>query len=387
MDSAPVVNWAILKIAQRCNINCTYCYVYNRGDTSWQDRPAVMSDEIVLAVGQRIRRQAEEFGLAEFHVELHGGEPLLVGRRRFEAICTTLKENAGVDLRFHMQTNGLLLDRSWLELLDRLDVSFGISLDGPPALHDRNRVDHFERGKGDRLISILHDLSAERSFHRLFGGILCVVSTPLPHGGELLDWFVRNGVRDIDFLMPDGNHANLPGRDFDPADFARFWIEVYGKWSSYGRSAPRIRTLRTLLRGLVGERSGMDAHGGDLRTMLVVETDGSIGISDVGRICPPLNEDVHHVLTHAFRAHQEREDIALMQRLPAKCIDCRWLPACGGGYLPHRFTGEDFSQPSIYCDVWDALLERMAGEIATELERNNVGPRFSASRTAHRPAA
>ncbi len=32
--------------------------------------------------------------------------------------------------------------------------------------------------------------------------------------------------------------------------------------------------MRTLLRGLVGEKSGMDAHGGDLRTMLVVETDG-----------------------------------------------------------------------------------------------------------------
>ncbi len=25
------LDWVILKIAQRCNLDCTYCYVYNRG--------------------------------------------------------------------------------------------------------------------------------------------------------------------------------------------------------------------------------------------------------------------------------------------------------------------------------------------------------------------
>ncbi len=30
-SSAGVLDWVILKIAQRCNLDCTYCYVYNRG--------------------------------------------------------------------------------------------------------------------------------------------------------------------------------------------------------------------------------------------------------------------------------------------------------------------------------------------------------------------
>lgn len=194
-----------------------------------------------------------------------------------------------------------------------------------------------------------------------------MVSEPLPHGGAILEWFVENGVRDIDFLMPDGNHVNPPSDRFDPEPFARFWMEVYERWCAYGATAPKVRTLRTLLRGLVGERSTLDAHGGDLRSMMVVETDGSIGISDVGRICKPLNVDVHSILRHEIRAHQERADLARIQEPAPTCMACRWFGACGGGYLPHRFNGTDFASPSIYCVVWEKLLTRMDGDVRTEL--------------------
>ena len=33
----------LLKVASRCNINCSYCYVYNQGDTNWQRMPKHMS--------------------------------------------------------------------------------------------------------------------------------------------------------------------------------------------------------------------------------------------------------------------------------------------------------------------------------------------------------
>ena len=37
---APPLAWIVLKIVQPCNLNCTYCYVYNRGNDSWKSRPA-----------------------------------------------------------------------------------------------------------------------------------------------------------------------------------------------------------------------------------------------------------------------------------------------------------------------------------------------------------
>ena len=40
----------IIKVASRCNLNCSYCYVYNQADTTWRDRPSVMSRE-TFAIG------------------------------------------------------------------------------------------------------------------------------------------------------------------------------------------------------------------------------------------------------------------------------------------------------------------------------------------------
>ena len=43
----------LLKVSSRCNINCSYCYVYHQGDTSWQRMPKHMS----LATVEDVRRQ------------------------------------------------------------------------------------------------------------------------------------------------------------------------------------------------------------------------------------------------------------------------------------------------------------------------------------------
>ena len=48
------LDWIVLKIAQRCNLNCTYCYVYNRGDDSWRGRPPIISVDVIEAVGRRV---------------------------------------------------------------------------------------------------------------------------------------------------------------------------------------------------------------------------------------------------------------------------------------------------------------------------------------------
>ena len=42
----------IWKIASRCNLNCTYCFVYNMADQRWREQPAFMSD----AVARQTRR-------------------------------------------------------------------------------------------------------------------------------------------------------------------------------------------------------------------------------------------------------------------------------------------------------------------------------------------
>src|SRR4051794_26066398 len=78
----------ILKIASRCNLNCTYCYVYNKGDTSYLRHPQRMSTEVAVATLGRIRQHCIRHSLPRVELIFHGGEPLLAGKDFFRQFTT-----------------------------------------------------------------------------------------------------------------------------------------------------------------------------------------------------------------------------------------------------------------------------------------------------------
>lgn len=206
-----MVNWIILKIAQRCNLDCTYCYVYNRGDDSWKERPKFISEAVTKQVSLRILEQCSKYSLSEFVVELHGGEPLLLGKARMRRLLDNLIAGcAPIKLEFLLQTNGLLLDVEWLELFDQYGVHFGIGIDGPPEIADKFRIFHNGQGSTLKLLRLIARLRSETAlFDQLFGGALCVVD-PSQNGSEMVDWFVSQGFNKFDFLLPDATYRNLP---------------------------------------------------------------------------------------------------------------------------------------------------------------------------------
>jgi uncharacterized protein len=40
---------AIVKVTERCNINCSYCYMFNLGNDDYKGHSAIMSDETAAA--------------------------------------------------------------------------------------------------------------------------------------------------------------------------------------------------------------------------------------------------------------------------------------------------------------------------------------------------
>src|SRR4051794_8808015 len=101
-----VVDWIILKVTQLCNLDCTYCYIYHRGDDSWRTRPEFVSEAVASALAGRIAEHGLKHGLRTLAVEFHGGEPLLLGPGRMQTLVDILRDGSRpVDLRLHLQTN------------------------------------------------------------------------------------------------------------------------------------------------------------------------------------------------------------------------------------------------------------------------------------------
>lgn len=109
----------IIKAASICNLNCSYCYYYNGADNSYLGRPKLLSHEIARLMVDKIIAHTAKHSITHIDLTLHGGEPLLVGKEAFVEMMYEFDriDQSGVATRRKIQTNAVLLDDTWIELL------------------------------------------------------------------------------------------------------------------------------------------------------------------------------------------------------------------------------------------------------------------------------
>lgn len=148
------VTSVVVKVASRCNLNCSYCYMYNLGDHTYRNQPKVMGLDVVDSLLHRIKDHCVQNNLERFEIILHGGEPLLAGKDFFQYFKCKTQEILGEVTTpvLGIQTNATLLDEEWCKLLYKLGYAIGVSLDGPKSVNDQFRVDHAGKGSYDNIV-------------------------------------------------------------------------------------------------------------------------------------------------------------------------------------------------------------------------------------------
>lgn len=356
----------IFKATAFCNLNCSYCYMFNLGDTTYQKRPKVMPLELVERAAERIVDQAREQNVGRVSVVLHGGEPLLAGRQWLRSTVDTFRRKGGeeIDFRFGVQTNGVPMDMEWVNLFDELRVSVSLSMDGPRNVNDRHRVNHAGRGSYDDTVRGLRLLLDTAAGQRIFGAVLCVID-PEADGLEIFHHFLELGVKRMDFLLPLEHNWDTPppkGRNGSPTPYADYMIPIFDDWWSSDRTDISVRNLEVILSQSIGSQTGLDSLGGHPISFGIIETDGAIEPLDVLRVCGNGFTDLGlNVQTHPVSALYEANLFQLgLLGQDGLCEVCRICPLhdiCGGGYLPHRYrSGNAFRNPSVYCrDLWKLI--------------------------------
>ncbi|MCM2355175.1 MAG: radical SAM protein, partial [Arenimonas sp.] len=130
------INTVVLNVNTGCNLSCTYCY---KEDLDTPDKGRRMSLETA--------KQSIELMLSEspnekrFSVVFFGGEPLsnLKLIRAVVDYCEARFAQLGKQMDFVMTTNATLLTDEIVDWLDAHRFGLSISMDGPEAIHDRNR--------------------------------------------------------------------------------------------------------------------------------------------------------------------------------------------------------------------------------------------------------
>jgi uncharacterized protein len=380
----------ILKVAEVCNIACTYCYFFFGGDDSHSELPPYIEPGTVDSLCDFLASAVSTYRLSKVTLIIHGGEPLMWKKRSMNDLFERARAAcAGANFRLSTQTNGMLIDEEWIDILARNGSYVGVSLDGPPEVNDKYRLDKRGRGTYDRVMNGVSQLFEAHRHGRIpRPGVLSVLKPDLDVERTYQHFVQTIGFRNIDFILP------IEDRDhFNPADAPRIAASVSTLFRLYcAETAPGIymRFFNKIIRSLTLEPDYVESeyrYQAQRDIVFTVASNGDIGPDDSLRV----NDGGIMSLGLNVR-HSSLADIVMNERfahlidasfqLPKACTPCDFRHACGGGEIFHRYSAaRGFDSPSVHCDALFAVhrdvvnvLKRTGVSAATIERRLNAAP-------------
>lgn len=154
-----------LNPTERCNLNCTYCYLPEEMRRWGQHMSPERLFEALERLKQYFRKTVPDDRRPQ--VIFHGAEPLLNREAVFAGI-----QRFAADFHFGVQTNATLLDDHAVEFLTQQGVSIGISLDGAvPRVADRARKNWSGKGVYRQVVAAMEHLEGYGAW-----SVICTVT-------------------------------------------------------------------------------------------------------------------------------------------------------------------------------------------------------------------
>lgn len=366
--SNPKTISVVLKTVERCNIDCTYCYFFNSNDDSYKFHPPYISQNVIEKTAAFLAQGAEDLDIDIIKIIFHGGEPLMQKIDKFDAMCDTFKNTLHKQkVEFSTQTNAMLINDKWIEVLHKHNVSIGISIDGPAEYHDKYRVDKKGNGTHKIVEQKIRELKASPLIDDV--GVLTVIN-PEFDAKIIYRYFVDElSIKKIDFLPMDCNYDIKPS--FDISKMAQFWRTLFTEWVMDANPEIKIRFIDSIINLFKGGHStiyGVNMMSEDSTPLISIASNGALSPSDEfsstdltlmrttnvenSTLREFFDDRVFKIINHAF------------YNSPKECKKCCWEKVCNGGGIVNRYSSiNGFDNPSIYCSALKQLYTLIASTL------------------------
>jgi len=325
----------IKAVGNQCNLRCSYCY------TVPEKRQTFMTTQVLEQV---IKSIVVLDPLPIFFWS--GGEPLLIGREFFERVLTFQFNYCG-DRRFinSLQTNGILLDRNWVNFLKEHNFQIGISWDGH-ASSARVTVDG--QNVTEKIWKAI-ELCLSEGLN--FGVITVVTQQNVEQLPQIAEILYSKGIKNLLFKPYIGSVKDL---SLNPLSYAKVMCTLLDLWIETGDRDWVLEPLYSFLQALSGNLEGIGCGlVNNCGNFLTIEYDGKITCCDFVTQ-PFVFGDVYETDLKEISSNLVyKKFIASVRKRMKKCLICSWQHICGGGCLHYR----DFNKLSqkwgeyILCDA------------------------------------
>jgi uncharacterized protein len=290
-------------------------------------------------------------------------------RRSIELVDRHLRP--GQRALYTIQTNGTKLDAEWAAFLKEHEFLVGISIDGPPEIHDTFRLTRGGRGSFDQVMRGLGHLRAGDVEYN----VLCTVHAASERRGAEVYRFLRDdcGARFIQFIpviervagevrersatwsswrdrpLYTQNGALVTERSVSAEGYGQFLLDVFEEWVRRDVAEVYVQMFDTTLANWVGEQPSMCVHCETCGAALALEHTGDVYSCD--HFVEPRyllgNITEHHLSDLVSSEAQRKFGLDKRDALPDYCRRCDVRFACHGGCPKDRFVSTPDGEPGL----------------------------------------
>jgi uncharacterized protein len=326
-------------VGAKCNLACHYCYYLDKDSQVTGVQNAVMTPEVLE---KYIIGHLEANSDSTTIFSWHGGEPTLAGIGFFRRVVEIQKRHrpSGVTILNGIQTNGTLLDEKWCEFLLKEGFMVGLSMDGPPALHDQFRQ---SKAQGSTFSQVLRGYKLLQKFG-IQTEMLCVVNAHnANYPVELYRFFKELGVQFLTFLplveRVPGTLTSVSERTIAAGAFGSFLCTVFDEWKEKDIGTVKIQIFEEATRTAFRQDHTLCIFKKRCGGVPVIEQNGDFYSCDhyvdpahkLGNI---KDHSLIHLLDHPLQISfgEDKE-----KSLPRYCRECKVLDMCNGECPKNRF--------------------------------------------------
>ena len=355
-------------VGSRCNLDCEYCFYLGTDEALAGQRPAVMP----LKVLERMCEDYLGYGFPTSVFTWQGGEPTLAGLDFYRQVVKNQMKYGknGQAVANALQTNGILIDEEWAEFLAEYRFLVGVSLDGPPELHNHYRLD---RRRRPTFHKVMQAISALRR-HGVEFNILCMITNlSQSKAKEIYRFLVSEGFTHLQFIpcVEYDPATGAPGpQNVTPLGYGQFMCELFDEWY-YSNDIHRvsIRTFDAVVARLAGEQQlSLCNFGERCDHYLVVEKDGGVYPCDFFvQNKYLLGNLMEKPLAEIYLSNREKSFAQLKKNYPETCRNCAYLWICYGGCPKDRLAagGGKFGCESYLCEGLKLFFEHAGERLAS----------------------
>lgn len=360
-----------------CNLRCEYCFYLRKSALYPAESQHRMPDKVLEAlIAGYLKTEQPGYVFA-----WQGGEPSLMGVDFFRRVTDLQQQygTKGCSISNALQTNATLLDEDLCHHLARYRFLTGVSLDGPPVLHDRYRKSADGRGTYRQVMKGIENL---RKCGAEFNALVLVNAENAGYPGEVYRQLCELGIQ---------YHQYIPCVEFDPSgkpmpftitgeQWGRFLCGIFDQWVSRDINRVSVRLFDSLLAFMLEGTYTSCTLAGHCCQYFVVEYNGDVYPCDFfvepGRRLGNILENTWEEM-QASAAYLDFG--ALKHRWNPQCSTCSWLAYCSGDCLKHRiYGGMPPENTSWLCPGWEMFYRHAIPslrEIALSIRQKNGGGR------------